>query len=124
MSKPTAHRFRVPWDEQQGFRPETEDADVPCQDCGKKWREHEEPKPTARELVDKLRGQHHHPGDLAGEVTMLASRVEAVLHEKRPDEMITEDRRLHEAGEPVDRYWLGWDDAMETVLRLLNGEKP
>lgn len=33
-------RFVVPWDEQQGFKPDSEDRDVPCVNCGHVYAEH------------------------------------------------------------------------------------
>lgn len=37
---PKCTTFHVPWDEQQGFHPETEDKDVRCGTCGLLWADH------------------------------------------------------------------------------------
>ena len=41
-ARPEPHRFVVPWDEQQGYKPH-EDGDVPCGRCGVLYSEHDAP---------------------------------------------------------------------------------
>lgn len=50
------------------------------------------------------------------------ARIEAALALDRPRDLVSEGRALHEAEQPTDRYWLGWDDAMEQVVKALKGE--
>lgn len=51
------------------------------------------------------------------------ARIEAALALRRPADMVAEGRALHESEQPTDRYWLGWDDAMEVTVKALRGEK-